>query len=209
MKKSLIAASAASLAVAAMPVVGVFAATSNSFTDTLTVTVPAGCTLEDATAGVDPGTYADRAFSAEIPAGTFKELGNGFNSETGKTMKIACNVDNGAWTVTATASNGALAGTVGAALTENASIAPGLATDGDTSAWAIKSNASNGTGASNPYAAYKAYEVDTGETYSTFLTGSADATTAVTFNPSYRVYVSPTQATGTYEGTVTYTVAMD
>ena len=206
MKKLAIAG--ASLALAAMPVVGVFAATSSSFTDTLTVTVPGGCTLEDNSAQ-EPGTYADRAFSATIPAGTYKELGNGFNEQTGTTMKIACNTTSGTWTVTATASNGAISGKSGAALTQSASIEPGIETTGNDSAWAIKSNTSIGTGAANPYASYKAYEVDSGKSYSTFLTGSADAQTPVTFNPSYQVYVSPTQATGDYEGTVTYTVAMD
>lgn len=203
MKKLAIAG--ASLALAAMPVVGVFAATSTSFTDTLTVTVPGGCTLED-NAAAQPGTYTDRAFSATIPAGTFKELGNGFNGETGKTMKISCNTDEGSWTVTAQASDGALKGK---ATISTESIDPGVATSGNTSAWAIKSNASTGTGAANPYAAYKAYEVDSGKEYSTFLTGSADAATPVTFNPSYQVYVSPEQAPGEYEGTVTYTIAMD
>ena len=220
MKKSLIVTGGASLAFAAMPIVGAFAATSTSFTDTLTVTVPGGCTLEDATADnsnnppfVAPGTYTDRAFSATIPTGTYKELGNGFNGQTGKTMRIACNVSSGNWTITAQASSGALAGKTGAAVGH--SIAPGVATDGNTSAWAIKSNASTGTGTANPYSAYKAYAVDTdtdGDTEndaSVFLTGGADAATPVTFNPSYRVYVSPTQEPGDYEGTVTYTIAMD
>ena len=202
MKKSIIAAGAASLALAAMPVVGVLAATSSSFTDTLTVTVPGGCTLED-NAAATPGNYADRAFTAEIPAGTSAELGNGFNSETGATMKIACNTDTGTWTITAVAANSG--DLVGSGTAAGESIAPGTALTGNVSGWAIKSNATGAT--SNPYSAYKAYVVDSGEAYSTFLTGSASAT--VTFNPSYQVYVSPTQEPGVYSGSVTYTVALD
>ena len=50
MKKSIIAASAASLAVAALPIAGVFAANGGQFTDTLNVNVQGGCTIEDSTA---------------------------------------------------------------------------------------------------------------------------------------------------------------
>ena len=203
MKKLAIAGASAVLA--ALPVVGVFAATSSSFTDTLTVTVPGGCTLEDNSA-VTPGTYADRTFTAEIEAGTVGYLNdNGSGTSTGTTMKIACNQSTGTWTVTAEASTGALAGSGTAA---GQSIAPGAGdvTSGNTSGWSIQSNAANAT--TNPYSSYKAYVVDVGESYSTFLTGSASSTTT-TFNPSYRVYVSPTQTPGSYTGTVTYTVALD
>ncbi len=203
MKKLAIAGASAVLA--ALPVVGVFAATSSSFTDTLTVTVPGGCTLEDNSAQ-NPGTYADRSFSASVPAGTVGYLNDdGEGTQTGTTMKIQCNQSTGTWTVTAVASTGALAGS-GTAAGETIAPGAGTITSGNTSGWSIQSNASGAT--TNPYASYKAYEVDSGETYSTFLTGSASATN-VTFNPSYRVYVSPSQKPGNYEGTVTYTVAMD
>lgn len=206
MKKSLIAgAGVAAFGLAVLPVAGVFAATSSSFTDTLTVNVPGGCTLEDNSAST-PGTYNDRTFSATVQAGTVGYLNdNGEGQTSGTTMKVACNQSTGNWTVTAVASTGALAGSGTAA---GQSILPGAGdvTSGNVSGWSIKSNASGAT--SNPYASYKAYAVDTDKEYSTFLTGAASSTTT-TFNPSYRVYVSPTQTPGNYEGTVTYTVALD
>ena len=59
MKKSIIAAGAASVALAAMPVVGVFAAPTLSHTDTILLTVSSVCTLGTVTNGVpDDGTDA-------------------------------------------------------------------------------------------------------------------------------------------------------
>ncbi len=199
MKKSLIAAAGATLAVAAMPAVGVFAATSGSFIDTLTVTVNGGCTMESSATAA--GVYADRSFSGSVDAGTAIEL-NGGTTQTGATMTISCNATGTAWKVTAVAD-----GLTGSGDAANASIEPGAVTTGDTSGWAIKSHA---TGASsNPYENYKAYEEDSqGAHYTTFLTGTTGGT-AATFNPSYQVYASPTQKPGNYGGTVVYTIGLN
>jgi hypothetical protein len=69
MKKALIAG-AASVALAAMPVVGAFAATSNSFTDTLNVTVNGGCTLEETGGTTGDYSHTDRTFNGSFEAGT-------------------------------------------------------------------------------------------------------------------------------------------
>lgn len=205
MKKSIIAASAASLAVAAMPIVGVFAASGSSFTDTLTVGVQGGCTIENAeildpTDPADPGTYADRTFSDTIAAGTVGYLNadaTGAVSPSSESFTVTCNTEHGttgdAWSVTVSAGN----------LESGANtIAPGSATSGDTSAWALKSNV-GGTDAADATDNYASY---TGFSNTTLLT--ANIGKEVTFNPSYRVFVAPGQAVGNYTGTVTYTVVL-
>ena len=107
MKKLAIAGASAVLA--AMPVVGVFAATEGSFTDNITVTVAGGCTLE--ISGATPGdSYADRTFSASIVNGTTEEL-TGVEGQSSTTpasaMAVTCNTATAsAWHIVATAANG-------------------------------------------------------------------------------------------------------
>ena len=83
MKKLAIAS--ASLALAAMPVAGVFAAESVTTTDTVTVTVPHGCTVNDT-----ERTNKTAAFGSVAPGA------DGENKST-SAMIINCNK---AWTVT-------------------------------------------------------------------------------------------------------------
>lgn len=196
MKKSIIAASAASLAVAALPIAGVFAATSNSFTDTLTVGVKGGCTIEESATGATAGTYKDRQFEATIPVGTEKELTAKSSSEYSGGFSVSCNTTTGTWTISVAATNG------GDLKDGDNAISPlgaSATMGGNTSSWAIKSNANGAT--TNPYANYKGFVAGS------FLEGSAGET--VTFNPSYKAYVAPNQAPGDYTGTVTYTIAVD
>ena len=199
MKKSMIAAGAASAVLAAMPVLGVFAATEGSFKDNITVTVEGGCTLE--VAGGTAGQYADRTFSATIAAGTAKEL-TGVETTTGDTttttaasaMSVTCNVpDPGqAWVITATAdNNGNLQGA-----TQGNVIPSGNTFSGTTSAFAYRlSNASEWLAVPTTANA----NITSGRTVSG---------TPTTFNPTYKVYVAPNQAPDTYTGGVTYTIGL-
>lgn len=117
MKKSLIAAGAASLAVAAMPVVGVFADSAETLIDTVQLTVDRACTFEATRAveGSDPivipangmtGTSPNqkpaylRNFAATLALGQVVELGgvNGdYETTTGvdgiapTTINVSCN----------------------------------------------------------------------------------------------------------------------
>ncbi len=194
MKKLAIAG--ASVALAALPVVGVFAATSGQFTDTLRVTIESGCTLENSTqASAGDYSVSDREFSATIGAGTVGYLNadnTGAATTTEGTVSIACNTNAQADTYT-------VAVAIDGLTYSGTTIAGGNYDNGDTSGWAIKSNASGAT--SNPFASY------TAASSTTFLTGNAS--TAVTFNPSYKVYVAPNQAPGTYVGHAVYTITMD
>lgn len=195
MKKLAIAS--ASLALAAMPVVGVFAApTPVSFTDDLTITVNPGCTIQETTGtgGSAAGTHNDRSFAATIVAGEFKVLQAGeaaSGSTEEKAMEIVCNsTDNTKqWTVSATSIN---EGKLQVEGDTTKFIAGGTATSGNTSNWAY--SVDNGTNWNGVEA-----------TMASVMTGKA-STTATPFNPIYRVYVAPTQASGQYKGSVTYTV---
>lgn len=198
MKKSLIATGAASLALAAMPVVGVFAdPASNELIDTINVTVEGGCTVESAAQGATPGDYSAnaRTFSASIAVGTYEELTGveGTSSTTpAQAMTIKCNVpaaDNRTFDITAVADNS------GKLLHGSDEIGGGTATSGNASAWA--------------------YTIDSGVNWNgvqasfTPVSGiAANTSTNYSFNPYYRVYVQPDQAPGLYEGKVTYTVAL-
>ena len=197
MKKLAIAG--ASVVLAAMPVAGVFAeATSNSFTDTITVGVTSGCTLEKT--GGTAGDYSgnDRTFTANIQAGNVGYL-NATDATTGPSgshITVSCNTSDSTktWTVNVDVTGLTSGGNT---------IGGGTETSGTTSYWAIKSNASvanNGSISSNPFANYAA------AADGVFL--SATANNTVTFNPSYQVYIAPTQPEGSYTGTAVYSIQM-
>ena len=206
MKKSLIAgAGVSALAFAALPFAGVFAAgTSSQFTDTLTVGVEGGCTLENSTqASAGDYSVSDRSFTKTIPAGTVDYL-NATDASTPSTsagtVSIECNTSASSDTYTVTV-------TVDGLTDSNISETIGglAATSGATSGWAIKSNASGAT--TNPFASYTAAPTAETNSQATFLTGNASAT--VTFNPTYQVYIAPDQEPGTYVGHAVYNIAMD
>lgn len=191
MKKSLIAAAGATLAVAAMPAVAVFAATEGSFVDNITVTVSGGCTLE--VSGGTAGSYSDRTFSASIAAGTTETLTgveSGATITPASAMEVQCNVPTPgqAWNITATAANG------GALKDGEKTIPSGTAIDGGTSSFAYSIN--NGS----------TWLAVPTEANAAITSGTTVSGTPTTFNPIYRVYVAPSQAPGTYTGSVTYTI---
>lgn len=204
MKKLAIAS--ASLALAAVPVAGVFAAGSQSFTDDITVNIADACTMEtSATPG--NGTYADRVFSEDVTAGSKIEFGN--SNESGSvdpTISVICNTTTAGktWSVKATASTDGDTESPKAALKDGSNfIKSGTATLGDTSTWAMKMN--NVGGNSDYSSAYTA--VPAGEN-TVVLTADASSSN-VTFRPSYQVYAAPKQAPGTYKGSVVYKISMN
>lgn len=216
MKKSLIAAGAASLALAAMPVVGVLAARSEAgtITDTLNVNIPAGCTIVNGTEALpDDGTNPalTNSYTVEMQNGQFKTGIGGTTDQTSgttadNTINVSCNTgaSTGAdaqWVLTAQG-----AGTTGHTTdlwnaTASAAIATGTAEDGPTSNWAfLVTKAAAANYASNTYADYAA--VPASET--DIVTGTGSVTDAFTI--TYQVYVNQTQAQGTYTGAVLYTL---
>ena len=105
MKKSIVA-SAASLVLAAMPVVGVFAADPEAVVDTLTVTVNESCTFEHDTGNNGSFTHAMTAGS----------LNDNFGSST---LKAACNNGKG-YTIGAVFTSLAHTGNAGEAIAYSA-----------------------------------------------------------------------------------------
>ena len=192
MKKLAIAAS--SVALAALPMAGVFATQSN-FTDTLNLTITGGCTFKSSVLN----DYA-RAFSAEVAAGQETD----FTMNSGEpTMSVVCNTETGNYTVQAIGGTSVATQAVGVTvLSDNATpaneIATGTTSSGDSSAWAFKvtSTGSTATGWTQVPSALT--------TVVTNSASSAKSAEGVSFTPGYHIYASGSQAAGSYTGNVSY-----
>ena len=204
MKKKIIAAGVASLAVAATPMAGVFAENyGTAVVDQVQVTVTKVCNIRSG-GTVDNPTYDGAQFSKTVTPGTL--IGGGssdsqeWDSGTATTLSYNCN-DNGGWKITAQGVSGT-SGTVSAQTTmapsssDSTAIVTGTATDGNTSNWAFKVV---GTGAVSSYTDFAAVPGT-----STAVASSTDSVSGGTLTPSYRVWISPTQESDTYTGYVRY-----
>lgn len=197
MKKSIIAAGAASVALAAMPIVGVFADSTGYVVDNITATITDGCTISRASVptGGEVANFA-RGVAFSVVAGT------SVTDQASPTVTLTCSASG--WNVTAkgTGANGA---TLLYKDTTD-SIQAGTETSGDTSKWAYKVDgvidpADTATAIVGNYAAITASDV------AVITAAQATANTA-TFTPSYQVFAQADQAAGAYVGQVTYTVNM-
>ena len=182
MKKLAIAG--ASLALAAMPVLGVFAET--TVKDTITVTVSSSCELADITPAGTSASNANNYYGTGNPgqlvtpvAGTKASPGTG----TATSVRIACNDADG---YTISASFTSLTGP-GTAITYSSS-----------------PEASAGSGTWTAYAS-KNSGTATAIAAATGLTGSSSMTDTYAF--SYKVGLGNDQAAGDYTGDATYTLA--
>lgn len=222
MKKSLIAAAGATLAVAAMPAVGVFAVESDydSFTDTVIVGVDQSCVFKsEVTSGQSTvtSTDADRTYrKLNVKPGETVYFGDGTGdaqaegSTEGRTIKFFCTNDGGttknvAWNIYAVGGDGTTASTVMESTGSGTDIATGTNTTGTASQWAMKIT-SAGADATNSWNDW--HVVPSSRTKvagGTTTTGAAD----ITFAPEYRVYVGTNQEADTYTGKVTYTLAAE
>ena len=182
MKKLAIAG--ASLALAAMPVLGVFAET--TVKDTITVTVSSSCELADITPAGTSASNANNYYGTGNPgqlvtpvAGTKASPGTG----TATSVRIACNDPDG---YTVSASFTSLTGP-GTAITYS-SDPEAVAGNGKWTAYASKNS-----GAATAIAA------------ATGLTGDSSMTDTYSF--SYKVGLGNNQAAGDYTGDATYTLS--
>ena len=225
MKKSLIATGAASLALAAMPIVGVFADTSTStVTDEIVVTVPSSCAIitdnTDTDQGVGNETHTDNKYAVTMQNGELRDdIGTdgteaaGF--ENGSEISIACNDTSGAqggpsWSLTAqggdfSGANGAFVASTemdaaGTGTNIQTSVAAG-STEGTTSSWAMMVTGGTNVSILN---SFDDWHVIPGATQNTVATGNGAVTAVIT--PTYRVYIGTAQETDTYTGHVTYTL---
>ena len=197
MKKKVIAAGAASAALAAMPMLGVFAAQ----TDTIVVEIQDVCTVDLNSVPADPGPedtgHVDgtATWSGQTLSG---QMANGASTDNyGQTkLKVTCN-DNDGFNVSATMNN------LTAAVVEDGSgnkltIAPNASFSGSSSGYALKvtspstgltsTNGTNWVGATGT------------------IVSASEPISNGTFLVTYGVGVSATQAADTYTGTVIYGV---
>ena len=218
MKKSIIATSAASLALAAMPVVGVFAGTS-TVTDEIEVTIAKECAITsnttDATDGIGHGTATENKYSAIMQNGETTVLGGsaGTGSETAGSSVISVVCNDSATTGTATSwkleaigGDGTTVSTVLAGQGTGSDTATNIATSttfsGDDSAWAMQV-VGDGVTIQDGFDSAN-FHVVPGQTT---LVASGNGSAAGAFTMSYKVYISETQAADTYTGQVTYILA--
>lgn len=180
MKKKLIAVGAASLAAAAMPMVGVFA-TDPTTSDTVTVTIPFGCTVNDGAR-----TTKTAAFGSVAPGA------NGVAQST-TAMTVSCNK---AWLVTPS--------TDGLAASNATTITSGIENSKGSQFWvkltAGNTDNTNGGSINNPFSSPHAID-------GSAITGTASALD-LTFTPEYTIHIGNNQEEGSYTGTVTYTIAL-
>lgn len=208
MKKSIIAAGAASVALAAMPIVGAFAtlAEYSSITDKITLTVSKTCKMEAdadlATTVADP-----LAKGTLVPLGTIA-AGAAATAQSGTAMTITCNSASG-WTLTATPTN--------MTTTDGYTIPFGTYTAGTqaTSVWsaqvAITNNSDNHVVVDNSADAYATTAITTsGGVVAKNAADASDrplATAGAVVTPSYIAYADSTQEAGNYTATIVYTFA--
>ncbi len=214
MKKSLIAASAASVALAAMPVVGVFAALPSgasiggTLTDTLTVTINEACTIvnnanpsapQDGSQQALANTYAVTMSNGQVKS----DIGapaQGQEASATNTMSVSCNTSDstkGKWALYAGGKEGSNVLTSGTAADD---IVSAVRTSGD-SAWAFKITGGTGATYESGYGSDFAI-VPASDTKVAVGTGS----TTTAFTMLYQVYIDQDQPSGSYTGGVTYTL---
>ena len=182
MKKIIIAGTSAALA--ALPTIGVFAATGTTVTDTVQVTIDSSCNITSTNAA---NTYSDTMTNGQL------------KSDFGSTsMSISCN-DAGGWKLNAVGTGAdATTKTAMNASGSGTDIATGTATSGATSNWAMK------LAGSSVVTAYKSFiGVPSSATKVAGTTGAVSGSTVTT---TYQVFISPTQQADTYTGQVTYTL---
>lgn len=190
MKKMLIATGVASLAVAAMPVVGVFAADDLDVVDTIKVTVDSSCTFRASGDGTLDGTYTAHGSNGET---VNPSISGGTNVHT---FNVFCNNNKG-YTVTATAQ----------ALTNIDNATPAIA---DT--FAYKNDLSGLTTTSGWHAQFAASTdgvtaaqlPDAGTGTIITRANSTTATAGDAWTATYTAKIGSETKAGNYQGTITY-----
>lgn len=185
MKKSLIATSAAAVALAAMPMAGVFAADDTQVVDTIQVTVDSACTFN----AEQSASMSDTTYSATVKNGAEAS----FNNSGAHKFNVMCN-NNSGYNVTATATP--LTG--GTVSTNTIPYTASYVNSGANGDW----SATVAAGTNNASA------VTTGAITSGSVIVTQNAATASTdFTVTYKAYVGTTTPADTYTGTMTYDLA--
>ena len=194
MKKSLIATGAASLALAAMPILGVSA----DVIDTVQITISSACGVNSDTEST-PG--AGQTFTATM---TNSDTHEWDADGTGGELYVTCN-DASGWNVTAQGFSNDTAGTTTMVATGSGTAIPtGTTLDGTVSAWAFK--VADGDTGATIVSAYSAYaQVPSAATRVAYKSGTAVSQGLI--YTGYKVSTSATQQADTYTGKVKYVVS--
>lgn len=184
MKKLAIVAS--SVALAAMPVLGVFADDDTSVTDTIQVTVSPSCTFNQG------GTDATYSATGTNASGVVQPKNSNTNVHT---FTVFCN-DNDGYKVSATAT--ALNQTP--AISANFAYAATLPSTGTTGAWHAEIATED--------TSLTAAQITAAATATDIITkaGASDAD-GEDFTATYTAYIGTATPAGTYSGTIGYTLA--
>ena len=195
MKKSIIAAGAASVALAAMPAMGVFA----DQTDTINVTIDQTCQIDSVShaASTDTSNVSNSAWTGDSLAG---KMTNGTTTDNygATTFTITCNA-NGGFSVNTTTVDSLTASEVEDSEGNKLTIAPATDFGASKSGWAYKVTAVS-NGITNGASAWQA------ATATGIVTGSSPIS-AGTFTVTYGMGISSTQSADTYTGTIVYEIA--
>lgn len=183
MKKLAIAG--ASLALAAMPVVGVLADDDLQVVDTIQITVGATCSFNTN----NSSSMSDTTYSATVENGAEAS----FNNSGTHKFNVSCN-DSDGWTVTATPT--ALAGT---AASGNASIPFVLA-----STYGTTPSGTDGKWTATIVAGTGSPTVNAFGTNATVVATKTASTDNADFTVTYKAYVGTATPADTYTGTMTY-----
>lgn len=234
MKKSLIAASASAVALAAMPVVGVFATDNLTQTDTLKITISDVCSLGYTSEGQAPDidvpapshTPGDGSWGSEATANILSKTmitGTATQNLGKTTLAVYCNNENG-YEISA-GNAGALTGVTNGdtpvAITDTIPVASNFSAS--NSGWSYMVEAKTGTEQApwtqrgvvkNDHGNWAAATAE-GNTPAAngVIAGSPTAAPKTTLNTgdffiiTYGVGVDQTQSAGTYTGSITYTLA--
>lgn len=197
MKKKLIAG-AASVALAAMPVMGVFAAAGDvtSSTDTLEIKVDPTCSF---TTGNQGETTASQTFTDTVLNGkkaAFKVSGNAKSTHK---FNVVCN-DNDGWKVTAAGQDLSGTGTNAHKITMVAAAVPAADSGTTEGQW---SGALSGTGViSGGY-----IPLPTEQVAAPVIATESASTDSSAFTVTYDAYVGTETAADTYTGQVSYSLS--
>ena len=169
-----------------------FAAADDTVVDLINITVPVACSVESPT--------TDKTYSVSMSNGQLK-------SDIGSTtFNVVCN-DTAGYAIYAIGYGNNTLGVTDMISSTNTSynIVTGTGTSGNTSNWAMKLDPISGTSAPTILNGFNNFHnVPSSWTKVVQFTQVVQSTVGSSFKSTYQIFVSPTQAAGTYTGKVRY-----
>ena len=198
MKKSIIAAGAASVALAAMPVLGVFA-DDTEVVDTIEVTVQESCTFRtiESSASAADTSYAASGTNA---TGSISPLNGGSNVHT---FNVFCN-NNSGYVVSAVAEDLEDANVSGDVFAYATSLPTSSSSDALKKDGKWNATIAAGTGLEDA----EIGQIQSADTSADIVThNAASIASGETFTAAYTAWIGTETPAGTYSGNITYTLS--